>query len=135
MPGMTVSGMPLDLQKGCEDHLSEIPPSEGAGPRLMKRLCRFYQVLKEGQRGLGEEYLPGGEWKVYLEERSPIYQHLLAGDIEKASGIFRNFWRNELGPIVSQYAYYSDIEARNESKMERFRTCMLRDYSIWRNLY
>lgn len=103
--------------------------------KIIAGLADFYRLLKLKQSNLPEVYQPGGEWKVYIETRQPLYQLLLDGRLEEATEIFRNFWRNELGPIVSQYAYYSDIADGDIAKARRFVDCMTRDMAIWRGLH
>lgn len=102
---------------------------------IVVRLAEFYTALKQGQQDLPEVYLPGGEWKVYIETRQPLYQLLIDGCHERAALIFKNFWRNELGPIVSQYAYYTDIEKGDVAKVRRFVECITRDFAIWKELH
>ncbi|MBI5623171.1 MAG: putative sugar O-methyltransferase [Elusimicrobia bacterium] len=117
--------------------LEERPSSGGADEEedLIAGLCAFYKGLKARQRDAGGLYLPGGEWGEYLAERRAFYESLAQGDLEDVHAGLRGFWRNELGPIVSNYAYYRDLAAGKPASVERFMTLMSRDYGIWRSLY
>lgn len=102
---------------------------------IVSMVCRFYRKLKEDQTDAPEIYQPGGEWAVYVNERKEFYSMLLNEDTEGVYNKLKNFWRNELAPIVSNYAYYSDLACNNSAKIERFISLMSRDYVIWRSLY
>lgn len=97
-------------------------------------LCHFYQTMKKDQLNATKIYLPGGEWEVYLNKRKEFYKYLLSEDLVGAHKKLKDFWRNELGPIVSNYAYYADLASNNKTKIERFTSLMSRDYVIWRSL-
>lgn len=99
------------------------------------RLCHFYKKMKADQVDASTIYLPDGEWSVYINERKALYDCLLTDDLAGAYDKLKHFWRNELGPIVSNYAYYSDLVGNNKSKTNRFLSLMCRDYVIWQSLY
>lgn len=102
---------------------------------IVSRVCKFYIKLKKDQKEVRGIYQPGGEWAVYVNERKEFYDLLLDENLEGVYEKLRNFWRNELGPIASNYAYYPDLAADNKQKVERFTTLMSRDYVIWQSLY
>lgn len=102
---------------------------------LMLQLSHFYKKMKSDQRNAASIYQPGGEWAVYVEERREFYDCLLTGDLEGVYKKLKYFWRNELGPIVSNYAYYPDLASKNSAKIDRFISLMSRDYVIWRSIH
>lgn len=124
---------PADLEKHLRGGLAPRPqvPSE-AHEGIVYRLITFYRDMKEHQSAASAPYQPAGEWSDYIAERGSLYRNLIEGDQVRASDILRNFWRNELGPIVSQYAYYTDLAANNPEKLARFTRSLWRDYQYWR---
>ena len=100
---------------------------------LVRRLCRFYRELKDAQARQPDVYRPGGEWADYLAERQGAYQALRDGDVPAATRLLQDFWRNELGDIVKQYATFRKLSQSAEER-RRFTDGMARDYMIWRNL-
>ena len=95
----------------------------------------FYRRIRRPDEELPEAYRAGGEWKVYVEARSSVYDAAMNGDLDALTPLLREFWRNELGPIVSQYAYFPDLAAGDEAKVERFTKMLARDYRYWRSLW
>jgi putative sugar O-methyltransferase len=102
---------------------------------IIKQIIALYKLIKKEQKDISKIYFPDGEWQVYINERFDLYDSLLNNNIEEVYNIFKNFWRNKLGPIVSQYAYFSDLTNGSEEKKERFKKLMSRDYTIWQALY
>jgi putative sugar O-methyltransferase len=102
---------------------------------IAEEAAGFYQRIRRPDPELAEPFRAGGEWKVYVEARSAIYDAALSGDVEALAPLLRDFWRNDLGPIVSQYAYYPDLAAGDEAKVERFTRMLARDYRHWRALW
>ena len=99
---------------------------------VVERVRAFYRALKTQQVGAPSIYKPEGEWHVYIEQRRHLYQMILNGPLEGAAAVLRNFWRNELGPIVAQYAYYGELARGEATKIRRFMAAMSRDYVVWR---
>lgn len=100
----------------------------------IERLCRFYRDLKVAQPQQPENYQPGGEWRAYLESQSRLYEPFLRGDVSEGTRVLRNFWRNDFGAIVKQYAGHDRLTV-NEEDRRRFTDWMARDYMLWKNLF
>lgn len=111
----------------------DLATDEELAPTI-ERLCRFYRELKEAQAGVPELFQPGGEWRVHLESQRPLYEPFIRGDIPRATQLLRNFWRNEFGSIVKQYAGHDKLSAVQEDR-PRFVDWMARDYMLWKNLF
>lgn len=101
---------------------------------LANQLCRMYVSLKKDQQQQPEVYLPGGEWNRHIETRGYIYKAWLNGDVNKTVEILRNFWRNELGIMVKQYATYQKL-LEDADIRAKFIDQMSYDYMIWENLF
>lgn len=93
----------------------------------------WFRTLKRAQQSVDRVYLPGGEWAVYLSSRTQQYHELHEGG-PAAEQLLSNFWRNELGPIVSQYSYFEDLAGGHAGKVHRFVDRMTYDHVIWRSL-
>lgn len=119
------------LQDGMADRPDAVSDDELAP--LVSQLCEFYVNLKETQASQSSLYRPGGEWADYLLEQERIYSPLKEGDVTAASALFRNFWRNELGPVVKQYATFENLQNDAETR-SRFIDLMAHDYMVWFNL-
>lgn len=100
---------------------------------LIKDICDLYRNLKEEQVGQNKLYLPGGEWADYLGEQERVYAPVRKGDIPSSTVLFRNFWRNELGPVVKQYATFQKL-CTDKAARSRFIDLMAYDYMVWLNL-
>jgi len=92
----------------------------------------MYRACADARQHADAVFLPGGEWKAYIDERRALYDAMLAGDLETASSKLRNFWRNELGPIVKEYARFDQLEAREEPFTSRFIERVSRNFLTWR---
>jgi putative sugar O-methyltransferase len=127
------------LQYVDENALAEglQPMPEAATPGdlqpLVERLCGLYRDLKGAQAQQAQIYRPGGEWADYLREREGAYRAWLSGDIRAATAGLQNFWRNELGDIVKQYATFQKL-AESDQERRRFAGLMAHDFMIWKNL-
>ncbi len=126
------------------EFISEQALSDGMKPRpdpatdaelapLVQKLCQFFSDLKQAQPDQNELYLPAGEWKIYLESQQAIYRPLLDADIAAATELFRNFWRNALGPVVKQYATFEKLESDQQTR-DHYIDLMAYDFMIWKNL-
>lgn len=120
------------LAKGLEPRPDEL--GDERVRELAGEVARFYAAIRRPDEELDEPYRAGGEWKVYVENRAAVYEQAASGDVDALAPLLRDFWRNELGPIVSQYAYYPDLAAGDEAKVERFTKLLARDYRHWRKL-
>jgi hypothetical protein len=80
-------------------------------------------------------YKPEGEWKKYNDERSFFYKKLLKRNYTEAAPILGNFWRNQLGFIVKEYAKFEELKSGNLEVMDPFLLSIGRNYCIWRDLF
>jgi hypothetical protein len=124
-----------DLEHALERGLSPRSGPPAAHADAVAAAAELYRRARVADDQLSPPYRAGGEWAVYVEQRAHIYDAVLAGDDEVASEKLASFWRNELGPIVSQYAYFPDLEAGDPAKVERFTAKLSRDYVAWRALW
>ncbi|MDP6445530.1 MAG: putative sugar O-methyltransferase, partial [Pirellulaceae bacterium] len=105
-----------------------------AHEQIVSRVARLFQAMKRDQPAASAPYRPGGEWAAYLSERQEFYDRLLAGDEEYCGQKLRNFWRNELGPIVKEYAKYEQLVGGEQEYVDRFERNVTRNYLIWREI-
>lgn len=114
--------------KDCPDSTSD---SDQAAD--VRRICDFYRQLKAEQAKQDSLYLPGGEWAKYLREQERIYTPLTEGDVPAAMSLFRNFWRNDLGPVVKQYATFDKLQTDPDARA-KYIDLMSYDYMVWQEL-
>ena len=107
----------------------------GLHRQIVERVAAMYRAAMRDLEAASEPYQPGGEWAAYCAERRHFYDHLLAGRVELAAGLLRNFWRNELGPIVKEYARFDQLARGEEPFTSRFQQNVVRNYLIWRDLF
>lgn len=119
------------LTKGLSSAAPEPLPNHEA---VCRRLCVFYAAMKQDQPYQPPLYLPEGEWRTYHEEKQAIYKAWLQCDMPVVLESLSNFWRNELGSIVKQYAPLQSLLI-NEDARRRFADAMAYDFMIWRNLF
>jgi len=124
---------PAHLQQGLEQRPMAIDAASHRA--IVQRVAAMYQAAMRDLPAASEPYQPGGEWAAYLAERQHFYDHLLAGRIESAGEMLSNFWRNELGPIVKEYARYDQLVRGEEPFLSRFQQCVVRNYLIWGDLF
>lgn len=117
-----------DLAAGLADHSS---PLDDRHLAIVEQVQAWYGLLKKAQAGIDPLYLPAGEWEVYVNDRRGPYATILHGPTGEAAAVLGDFWRNDLGPIVSHYAYYPDLAAGREDKVARFLDGMCRDHAVW----
>lgn len=110
------------------------PATDAELEPLVRQLCEFFSQLKQEQSSQDPLYLPAGEWEIYLESQQEIYRPLLQGDIPAATELLRNFWRNELGPVVKQYATFEKLAADRQTR-DDYIDLMAYDFMIWKNLF
>lgn len=101
---------------------------------LIIRICEFFNKLKSEQGQQQTLYQPGGEWEIYLQSQQPIYRPIHQSDIPAATALLRNFWRNDLGPVVKQYATFQNLKSDAITR-DRFIDLMAYDLMVWRNLF
>ncbi len=124
----------------AEDHLSaglaarphRIP--DDIHNQIIDRVARMYQAMVRDGSELSAPYRVEGEWAVYLAERKTLYDDLLANRLGPAGERLAHFWRNELGPIVKEYARYDQLAGRVEPFVSRFQHNVVRNYLIWREI-
>lgn len=102
--------------------------------QLVGELCDFFSQMKELQSGLPEDAQPGGEWRVHTEEKPMLYRALLDKDIHSAASLLGNFWRNDLGVIVKEYATFPQLEASPEARLS-FAKNMAHNLMVWTHLF
>ena len=121
------------LTRGLAARPDCIPGNEHRA--IVERVCNLFQAMKRDQTGAPSLYQPGGEWAHYLAERQEFYDRLQIGDVEFCEDRLKNFWRNELGPIVKEYAKYEQL-VRNELEfVQRFQSNVTRNYLIWKEIH
>lgn len=101
---------------------------------IVERIAESYRAMKRDQVGLPPAWLPSGEWAIAVEERSALYDNLSKGQLETAATILSGFWRNELGPIVKEYATYAALTAGDREASRRFLHNVVRNWLVWRAL-
>lgn len=109
------------------------PASDDEIAPVIKGICDLYRNLKVEQVRQNPLYLPGGEWADYLGEQERIYTPFREGDIPGSTALLRNFWRNELGPVVKQYATFEKLRT-DKTTRSKFIDLMAYDYMVWLNL-
>ena len=121
------------LQRGLEERPSTIDPQ--THDAIVKRVMAMYKACKQEQLNAPEPYQPGGEWKNYLAERNAFYDLIINDEFDAASEKLRGFWRNELGPIVKEYAKYEQLTGRESEYIERFQRNIQRNYQVWKEIF
>lgn len=101
---------------------------------VCRRLCAFYAAMKRGQPTQDPQFQPAGEWRTYHDNRETIYAAWLQKDIPAVAKSLANFWRNELGGIVKQYATLQTLQA-DACARDSFADAMAHDFMVWRNLF
>lgn len=122
-----------ELIHGLQPRRDEIPASRHE--EIVRRVMESYRAAKADQPKAEAPYQPGGEWADYLAERNGVYESMLRGEFSLVEDKLRNFWRNELGPIVKEYAKFEQLVNRESPFLERFETNVRRNYSIWRSIH
>ncbi len=101
---------------------------------IVGRLSASYRKMKQAQAGLPAAWVPSGEWAHYIAQRQPVYAALLAGDVSAAARVFAQFWRNELQPIVKEYATFEALTGEPSEQNERFVHNIVRNWLVWKDL-
>ena len=122
-----------ELVEGLVDRADHIDSQ--THQQMVDRVMDFYRACKSDQPLAKEPYQPGGEWANYLAERRTTYEAMMAGDAITAGRQLRNFWRNELSPIVKEYAKYEQILAGENEYIERFLLNVSRNYETWKEIF
>lgn len=102
--------------------------------KLLKRIKRFYISNKKSQQNQPEIYQPAGEWREHVNHRMPHYQAFYDETTDRLNELLGNFWRNELGLLVKQYASYEQLKT-DVSRREVYSELMAHDLMIWHNLF
>lgn len=121
------------LSQGLKERPNEL--DEGFHRQVVKRVIRMYQAMKRDQKQADPVYQPGGEWAEYLRERQEFHDRMLAGDVGYCLGKLTNFWRNELGPIVKEYARYDQLARQQPESIIRFQKNVARNFLIWKEIH
>lgn len=101
---------------------------------LLERVRAFYREMKSFQRGVAEIYQPAGEWREHLIRRMPHYSAFEDENLERLADLLGNFWRNELGVLVKQYAGYPQLVA-DPSARTAYSAAMAYDLMVWDHLH
>lgn len=121
------------LELALEDHRDQMIDDRHS--ELVARVASMFQAAKADQKRAAPAYQPGGEWASYLAERQSFYNHLLEGRLDVAGETLRGFWRNELGPIVKEYARFDQLVQGERESVERFCSCVARNFAIWKEIF
>lgn len=121
-----------DLERGLIE--KPLAMEESVHREIVQRVLRMYQAATVDQKNAGAPYQTGGEWASYLAERQDFYEALMEGDAAAATAKLRNFWRNELGPIVKEYARFEQLSAGESEASDRFCRNIGRNYAIWKEI-
>lgn len=124
---------PSALDAGLLPRAAEVDSDYG-DELLLKRLQEFYVSNKKYQRNQLEIYQPAGEWREHVNHRMPHYQAFYDDSTDRLDELLKNFWRNELGVLVKQYAGYQQLIG-DASRREEYAWLMAYDLMIWSNLY
>lgn len=109
-------------------------PCDAAEEALLHRVKEFYCSLKSHQPEQQEIYQPAGEWREHVNHRMPHYAAFQDKSVNRLAALLGNFWRNELGVLVKQYAGYQQLIAY-PSKREQYAEWMAHDLMIWTHLF
>lgn len=135
-----------DLDMQDQSFLAAAPPELLAGladrdwmpsghEEAVRRVCALYQAARRDQTDTPVAYQVGGEWASYLAERDWFHQALLRGDLGTAGEGLRQFWRNNLGAIVKEYARFEQLRGGDAAAMDRFVSGVRRNFQIWQDIY
>ncbi len=119
------------LLSGLQDRADTISTTE-LYP-IIDELCSFYAELKKAQATRSKIFQPSGEWDDYLKQQKEIYRPLLEFRHADAGSLLKNFWRNELSPVVKQYFNYHQL-CQDPVARNKFIELMAHDYMVWHNL-
>ena len=122
-----------NLDEGLSHRPHDLP-REGHGS-IVQRVCGLFQAAKRDQSDAAELYQVRGEWESYVGERQSLYKSLLDDEVDQALSMLQAFWRNELGPIVKEYATYEQLTACEAESVERFSNGVVRNYLVWREIF
>jgi putative sugar O-methyltransferase len=120
------------LEAGLQPRLDRARSPAGE-PELLAELQRAYRMIKADQSRQPEIYQPAGEWREHVALRMPHYAAFYDSSCERLSALLGNFWRNELGVLVKQYAGYPQLQADGAAR-ERYAQLMAYDLMIWTHL-
>lgn len=123
----------VSLERGLEERPDCIDPKLHRD--VVERVCEIYKAMKRDQTRIPEPYRVGGEWLSYIEERNFFYNSILERRLDVVSDKLRNFWRNELGSIVKEYAKYEDLVLGRRQFIEWFKYNVARNYLIWQEVF
>lgn len=123
----------VDLDSGLEERCFNL--SSYAHLRAVERICALYQAIKTDQPKAKDPYQPGGEWLNYIEEKKALYTPLLLGSTDQVSEMIGNFWRNDFGAIVKEYANFKQLRDNEAGCVERFLYSVCKNYLIWKDIF
>jgi putative sugar O-methyltransferase len=110
------------------------PALDAAETALLKRVQQFYRSIKSHQPAQPEIYQPAGEWREHVNHRMPHYAAFQDESVERLASLLGNFWRNELGVLVKQYAGHSQL-VEDPAKRQMYAEWMAYDLMIWTHLF
>lgn len=111
-----------------------LPPVDADEINLLKRVKDSYCSIKRHQPSQPEIYQPAGEWREHVNHRMPHYAAFQDDSVERLASLLGNFWRNELGALVKQYAGHTQLVA-DATKREQYAQWMAYDLMIWTHLF
>ena len=128
--GRAAAFLPM-LERGLLDRPDDLDDDESH--RIVKDVTALYARCKNYSVDLATPYQIGGEWATHISERRSSYDLLARQEHEEIRALLANFWRNELGAIVANYDYYSNVASGNRHTRTHFVKQMLKDYEIWKH--
>jgi putative sugar O-methyltransferase len=112
-----------------------LPAADPAAERaLLKRVQELYRSIKKHQLAQPAIYQPAGEWREHVINRMPRYEAFYDDSCDRLSDLLGNFWRNELGVLVKQYAGYQQLVS-DQAKREQYARSMAHDLMVWTHLF
>jgi hypothetical protein len=122
-----------DLHAGLKDR-SEVANDPHYVEEVVREIIDFYVKLV-AEREVQGDFEPGGEWKNYIDDREDFFTAIERNDFPETLNLLTNFWRNNFGPIVSQYSYFEALERGESLAVDRFIENLQRDFSTWQTLW
>jgi len=99
-----------------------------------ERICLMYAAAKRDQADAPSAFLPAGEWVAYHEQFAAFHRRLLERDLPAVEAALRDFWRNDHGAIVKEYATFAQVRDRVEPRCGRFHRMVRRNWLVWRDV-
>lgn len=116
------------LERGLQPQAPKMSNAEHDD--AVRRIAASYRAMRRDQEGLSPPWIADGEWAHHTIHRHDLFNALMEDRTGDSGAALRDFWRNDLGLIVKEYASFPKVQDKADPARDRFLHNMVRNWLL-----